>query len=100
MRFIYNTTFHIENEIEEDFKRAIRKIYIPCVEEGELCSDIFFTRVWVDAEEGQTFSLLLVFDYPEHYGTFARLYKKKLLMELTNLFGQKVLHFSTTMEEF
>lgn len=99
MRLIYNTTFHVEDNIASGLIKAIREFYIPYVKAKGLCSDILFTRVIVHEEEGKSFSLQLIFPSEENYATFIDLYKDRLLGILVELFGQKLLHFCTTLEE-
>lgn len=99
MRLIYNTTFHVGDDIELGFIKTIQDVYIPYVKDKDICSDIFFTRIMVHEEEGKSFSLQLVFSSEEKYATFIDFYKDKLLSVLVELFGQKLLHFCTTLEE-
>ena len=99
MRFIYNTTFHVEEEIEGAFRKAIREFYIPYVKAKSVCCDVLFTRILVNEEEGKSFSLQLVFSVADDYAVFMELYKEKLLGVLTEMFGPNLLHFSTTLEE-
>ncbi len=99
MRFIYNTTFHVEEEIEGAFRKAIHEFYIPFVKTKGVCCDVLFTRILVNEEDGKSFSLQLVFSVANDYAVFMELYKEKLLGVLTEMFGEKMLHFSTTLEE-
>lgn len=99
MRFIHNTTFNIEEEIEGAFRKAIREFYIPLLKNKEICSDILFTKIRINEENGKSFSLQLVFPAAEDYALFMEVYKDKMLGALTEIFGEKMLHFSTTLEE-
>ena len=99
MRLVYNTTFHVDDEIAAGLIKSIKEFYIPYVKAKGLCCDILFTRVIVHEEEGRSFSLQLVFPSEEDDAIFIDIYKDKLLGVLIELFGQNLLHFSTTLEE-
>ena len=47
MRFIYNTTFSIDENIAEEFIQVIRGGYIAYLKGKNLCNDILFTRVMI-----------------------------------------------------
>ena len=74
MRFIYNTTFSIDE-------------------------NILFTRVMIREGEGLSLSLQLIFPSAEEYNIFIENYKDKLLHMLVDVFGVDLLYFSTTLEE-
>ena len=82
MRFIYNTTFSIDENIAEEFIQVIRGGYI-AYREGE----------------GLSLSLQLIFPSAEEYNIFIENYKDKLLHMLVDVFGEDLLYFSTTLEE-
>ncbi len=99
MRFIYNTTFSLDENIAEEFIQVIREDYITYLQDTNLCSDILFTRVMVREEEGLSLSLQLIFPSAMEYTNFIEIYKDKLLYILINAFGENLLYFSTTLEE-
>ena len=80
MRFIYNTTFSINENIAEEFIQVIRGGYIAYLKGKNLCNDILFTRVLIREGEGLSLSLQLIF--PSGV-----------------VFGEDLLYFSTTLEE-
>ena len=56
MRFIYNTTFSIDENIAEEFIQVIRGGYIAYLKGKNLCNDILFTRVMIREGEGLSLS--------------------------------------------
>ena len=47
MRFIYNTTFSIDENIAEEFIQVVQGGYIAYLKSKNLCNDILFTRVMI-----------------------------------------------------
>ena len=99
MRFIYNTTFSIDENIAEEFIQVIRGGYIAYLKGKNLCNDILFTRVMIREGEGLSLSLQLIFPSAEEYSIFIENYKDRLLHMLVDVFGEDLLYFSTTLEE-
>ena len=99
MRFIYNTTFSIDENIAEEFIQVIRGGYIAYLKGKNLCNDILFTRVMIREGEDLSLSLQLIFPSAEEYSIFIENYKDKLLHMLVDVFGEDLLYFSTTLEE-
>ena len=79
MRFIYNTTFSIDENIAEEFIQVIRGGYIAYLKGKNLCNDILFTRVMIREGEGLSLSLQLIFPSAEEYSIFIENYKDRLL---------------------
>lgn len=88
MRFIYNTTFSIDENIAEEFIQVIRGGYIAYLKGKNLCNDILFTRVMIREGEGLSLSLQLIFPSAEEYTIFIENYKDRLLHMLVELSGR------------
>ena len=99
MRFIYNTTFSIDENIAEEFIQVVQGGYIAYLKSKNLCSDILFTRVMIREGEGLSLSLQLICPSAEEYMIFIEVYKDRLLHMLVDVFGENLLYFSTTLEE-
>ena len=56
MRFIYNTTFSIDENIAEEFIQVVQGGYIAYLKSKNLCNDILFTRVMIREGEGLSLS--------------------------------------------
>lgn len=79
MRFIYNTTFSIDENIAEEFIQVIRGGYIAYLKGKNLCNDILFTRVMIREGEGLSLSLQLIFPSAEEYTIFIENYKDQVI---------------------
>ena len=74
MRFIYNTTFSIDENIAEEFIQVVQGGYIAYLKSKNLCNDILFTRVMIREGEGLSLSLQLIFPSAEEYTIFIEVY--------------------------
>ncbi len=70
MRIIYNTSYIIHEDIEQEWIAFMREQYIAVLQENNLCRDIIFTKVSIDQPEGKTYSLQLVFNTEEEQEHF------------------------------
>lgn len=62
MRTIYNTTFIIDEAIENEWLVFMKEQYLPVLKEYGNCADILLTQVSIDQPEGKTYSLQLIFN--------------------------------------
>ena len=62
MRTIYNTTFIIEEPIEQEWIAFIQTHYLPSLRDNRICDDVIFTKVSIDQPEGKTYSLQVIFN--------------------------------------
>lgn len=101
MRYIFNTTFLVEYEIETRWIQAMQNHHLPFLKNKELCSDIIFTRIKGEyTREGKSFSLQLVFPTKENLDIYLENHWEKLIKSMEeDQFGQQILHFSTLLEE-
>ncbi len=61
MRIIYNTTFIIDEEIENEWISFMREHYVAAVLNQKACEDLLFTKVSIDQPEGKTYSVQMFF---------------------------------------
>ena len=99
MRYIYNTTFHVEDNIETSWINWMQYHHLPVIREKGLCSDILLTRIKAQEPQGKSFSLQLVFPTEKEYQIFLERHHEDLLKKLLDQFGRQVLYFSTLLEE-
>ena len=96
---IYNTTFHIEECIQQDFIDYIRQNVIPQATKSGLLTSPRFSRIFGEHEE-QGFSYALEFA-TESISTLEKWNKTESAAVITPLiekFGDKVVGFSTVMQ--
>lgn len=99
MRIIFNTSFVVNLEIEQEWIDFIRKHYISYLETHQLTEDIIFTKVSIDQPDGKTYSLQLVFSSVKALDHFTDahlpLLEEKLIAEYKNYY----LCFSSILTE-
>lgn len=95
---IYNTTYHVDLDVEENFIIWIKEVYIPSVLEHDVLHNPRFHKILSHTQPGQTnYALQWEVESPgalhkwhmEHAGFPAT--------ELTKIFEEKVLSFDTLM---
>ncbi|MDO5570528.1 MAG: DUF4286 family protein [Bacteroidales bacterium] len=96
---IFNTTFSVDNASIEEFIDFVKQIYVvKAIETGELTRP---RLVKILTENAESSSIALQFEVkePEHLDNWYDSTGDSLNEILVNQFGDKVLGFSTIMEE-
>lgn len=92
---IVNTTFYIDETLEERFLNWIRQSYAPAC----TLADISVARILVNVEEGMSAFAVRMYS---HDITGATAWTERemplLIAPLSAEFGERVLHFTTLME--
>ena len=99
MRIIYNTTFIVDEAIEQEWVGFMKEHYIAPVREHGLCRDIIFTKVSIDQPEGKTYSLQLVFDSPEEQKQFVENWLPRIEEKIIRNYTDRYVCFSSTLTE-
>ena len=99
MRIIFNTSFIVEEEIENEWVEFIRKNYISILKEHRLCDDIIFTKVSIDQPEGKTYSLQLVFPTSKAQNYFLENWLPTIENTLTQKYYNRYVCFSSVLTE-
>lgn len=99
MRLIFNTTFIVNEEIEQEWICFVRRHYIGYLRTHRLASDILFTKVSIDQPEGRTYSLQLVFTSAETLEEFSRSHLPGLEEKMTAHYKNHYLCFSSRLTE-
>ncbi len=97
---IFNTTFHVEDEVCEDYIRFMKDIYIRQAASGGFLHQPRFARIHAQHEEnGTSYSLQFKvknIDTLNHwFATEGQILQKRL----TETFGNKAVGFVTLLEE-
>ncbi|EGJ71513.1 hypothetical protein Bcop_1314 [Bacteroides coprosuis DSM 18011] len=95
---IYNTTYHVEEEVESNFLIWIKESFIPEVLKQDILKNPRICKILSHSEPGHSnFALQWEVDSPKalhqhqmQYGTFAQ-------DEVNKIFKEKVLSFDTLM---
>jgi len=100
MRYIFNTTFLVEEPLEQVWLTHLRTEYLPYLQAQKWCSDILFTQIKPETrQDGISFSLQLIFDSKETLQQYLQNEQERFLQSLHDRFGQRILPFSTLLEE-
>lgn len=97
---IYNTTFHVEEEVREGFLDYMKQHYIPETANNGFVHLPCFARIHPQHEEhGTSYSLQLKSKNLETLNYWLETNGKQLQLELLSKFGNKVAGFATLLEE-
>lgn len=99
MRIIYNTSFIINQEIEEEWIAFIREHYLSVVRQHGLCEDVIFTRVSIDQPEGKTYSLQLVFNDEARHNHFLDHWLPAIEEKIIRQYANRYVCFSSVLTE-
>lgn len=98
---IYNTTFHVEDELTDGFLTYIRKTFLPPVSQFGLLSNPRLSKVLTtqDEQEGNCFALQFSVKNADTFDYWFEKQGNDLLQKLLNDFRNRVLFFSTFLDE-
>lgn len=101
MALLHNTTFMMEEQTVAEFVAFMREVYFPELERSQVASDIRLHRIHTMDEAGQAVSLALHFRVDHHECLMSLLSEVAVDANaaLVERFGQRVVGFSTVMEE-
>lgn len=96
---LYNTTFHVDEEVEENFLIWLREGYIEEVKKNGLLSNPRLCRILSHKEEGsQCYSLQWEVESSANLHRWHMQQGARLNNELVNIFKHKVVGIPTLME--
>ncbi|WP_165022273.1 MULTISPECIES: DUF4286 family protein [unclassified Dysgonomonas] len=97
---IFNTTFHVDDDIKDAYLRFMKEIYVPRAQTSGFLHAPCFSRIHHQHEEGGTsFSLQFKIKNVETLNHWLSADGQELQKELTAKFGNKALGFMTLLEE-
>ena len=99
MRIIYNTSFIINDEIEQEWVDFIRDRYVAEVRHHKLSEDIIFTKVSIDQPEEKTYSLQLVFGDEEQKNHFTDHWLPEIESRIIRRFPNQYVCFRSILTE-
>lgn len=98
--YIINTTFAIHPGVFSGWKSFIKQVYIPLSLDELKFDDVKILRVHLDDENNElTYSVQLKSEHKEYIQFYQQEIQPRLLREMSNLFKEQVMHFSTLLEE-
>ncbi len=99
MRIIYNTSFIIDEAIEQEWVAFMRQHYIARLHGKNICDDIIFTKVSIDQPEGKTYSVQIVFNNPEQQKNFLNHYLPEIEEKIIAQYANRYVCFSSVLTE-
>lgn len=98
--FVLNTTFHVDKSVEEDFFLWLKSRYLPVATLSGLFASSSVMRLMLEVEEGfsgfalgmRTSDIEAAVEWYDSVG-------ERLRTELTEKFGERLVYFTTCMEE-
>lgn len=99
MRYVYNTTFLPPEGKAPSFVAAMKEEILPRLAAWGVAAEPLFTGVSVDGEEGEGFSLQLIFAGEADYRRFMENHRQRLLDAVHAASGEGLLHFSSILKE-
>jgi hypothetical protein len=99
MRIIFNTSFIINQEIEQEWIGFIKEHYISSLQNTGIISDVIFTKVSIDQPDGKTYSLQLIFDSDDRLQLFTDKYLPAIEEKIIANYKNRYLCFSSLLHE-
>jgi hypothetical protein len=98
MTHVYNISFQIAPNLQEQWLLWMQSKFIPMVVETACFENHQFYALDVDAEQAPTYTIQLFAQTPENLAKFKESYAEALLDELHKTWGDQCFHFVTTMQ--
>lgn len=99
MRIIYNTSFIIDEAIEQEWIAFMRQHYISRLRAENLCDDVIFTKVSIDQPEGKTYSVQIVFSNTQQQDYFLNRHLPAIEQEIITHYANHYVCFSSILTE-
>ncbi|MDR0430114.1 MAG: DUF4286 family protein [Tannerellaceae bacterium] len=96
---VYNTTFHIDNDILDATLSYLKKTYIPKAIESGLLHSPCLHKVLHTADNGENYAIQFRTKNIDTLNYWLEKEGKTLHQSLLNLFGSKIAGFTTLLEE-
>lgn len=96
---IINTTYHVSRMVEKEWLNWVNNIYIPKVKSTGILQNSRLLRVFVEKEENaEVYALQFEVENFERLEYWSDHYSRELKNEMSDIFAERVLGFTTVME--
>ncbi|NDV66924.1 DUF4286 family protein [Bacteroides sp. 224] len=95
---IYNTTYHVEDKVHDNFLIWLKESFMPEIEKGGVLKSPRLCKVLSHQHEGTNYSLQWEVENSTLLHRWHSEYGVKFNEELTKIFGNDVVGFPTLME--
>lgn len=97
---IFNTTFHVEDDMHDMFIFFLKNKYVPKAVESGFLTDPRLAHIYKQHEEkGKSYSLQFRVKDVDTLNQWLSAGEKMIQMEIADRFGHKVMGFITLLEE-
>jgi hypothetical protein len=96
--FIYNVTVNVDDSIMEDWLSWMKLNHIPDVMATGFFREYRISRVMVEEESGETFSIQYTVDSLEQLKAYQHQHAPRLQKEVKDRYGDRFVAFRTIME--
>lgn len=96
---VVNTTFHVEQSVEQEFIDWIRSDYISEAVTKALLHTPLFMRILTPMEGGTGYAVQLQAQSKAHVEEWLEAFQPRLLSAMAQKWGKKVMFFTTVMEK-
>ena len=95
--YIYNITFNVEKEIEQEWIDFTKNTFVPKMLKSGLISGATTSKIKVDEAQGVSYSIQFSFNNEEAYKQFIKAEFEPILQEIHDKFVPKMLYFATEL---
>lgn len=97
---IYNTTFHVMNEVRADFLNWVRTVYVPQATDNRMLFVPMLTKIIGSEQDGgESYALQFRVQSNETLEAWKQEVGVALTQQLVKRYGNKVVGFTTLMEK-
>lgn len=97
--FIINTTFSVDQAVDQTWLEWLRKEYIPFVKNSGICKSIILSRVLLQGgEDDRTYSLQIQIEDPQQSLIYDSICHSALEKQLPEIFPNAIYYFKTVMK--
>lgn len=97
---VYNTTYHVEKEVQDECLEFLKQQYIPqAMSSGFLLKPCLRRVMFTEPEDGISFAIQFHVKNVDTLNYWLESEGKAIQQVLVNRFGQKIAGFSTLLEE-
>lgn len=96
--YIYNITFHVSKEIEQEWLNYIKKTFIPKMLKSGLLESSLTSRVVTEDPSGTSYSIQFKTKSKEKLDQFIQTELEPIIEEINKKFSPKMVYFATELD--
>lgn len=96
--YIYNITFNVEKEIEDEWLEYVKNTFIPQILSGGLLHSSLMSKIMVDEVQGISYSIQFTADNQADIRKFIATELDQIINKLHLKFSPKMVYFATELQ--